>query len=142
MNVVQKTAVFVLLVLAAQAGNNTGSLDVEVRGCENNDGCVRIALANSQENFESSEEAFRGLALQIEDGVARVRFEELPYGNYAIKVYHDEDDDGELDTNFLGIPSESYGFSNDAPAKFGPASWEDASFFVDAPADTIIINVD
>lgn len=53
-------------------------------------------------------------------------------GQYAIRLFHDVDGDGELDTNLLGIPSEPYGFSNNAPARFGPPSLEDAIF--DVPA--------
>lgn len=55
-------------------------------------------------------------------------FENIPFGEYAIKVHHDEDGNNEMDTNFLGIPSEDYGFSNNASGTFGPADWEDAKF--------------
>lgn len=53
-------------------------------------------------------------------------------GRYAIRLFHDRDGDGELDTNLLGIPTEPYGFSNDAPVRFGPPDFADAAF--DVPA--------
>ncbi|MCF8413904.1 MAG: DUF2141 domain-containing protein, partial [Melioribacteraceae bacterium] len=52
----------------------------------------------------------------------------LAFGEYAIKCYHDVNENRELDTNFFGIPSEDYGFSNNAPATFGPPSFEQAAF--------------
>ena len=53
-------------------------------------------------------------------------------GRYAIRLFHDRDDDGELDTDLLGIPSEPYGFSNNAPARFGPPDFEAAAFEIPA----------
>jgi len=47
-------------------------------------------------------------------------------GQYAIKVFHDENANGELDINFLGIPKESYGFSNHARGRFGPPPFAEA----------------
>ena len=65
---------------------------------------------------------------KIENGKAHVEFTELPFGEYAISAYHDEDTDQELDTNWLGIPKEGTGASNDAKGKMGPPKYEDAKF--------------
>ena len=55
-------------------------------------------------------------------------FEDIPEGTYAVSIFHDENDNGKMDTNFLGIPSEDYGCSNDASGFLGPPKWEDAKF--------------
>ena len=62
-------------------------------------------------------------------------------GTYGVKVYHDVDGDAELDKNVMGIPTEPFGFSNDAPANFGPAEFEDAAFDIgeDGAAQTITL---
>ena len=52
----------------------------------------------------------------------------LPPGTYALRVMHDENDNGELDANFVGIPSEPWAFSNNATGNFGPPTWEDVKF--------------
>mgnify|MGYP001341725204 CR=1 FL=1 len=52
----------------------------------------------------------------------------LPAGQYAIRMYHDVNGNGEMDTNLMGIPSEPFAFSNNAQGRFGPASWEDSVF--------------
>lgn len=51
-------------------------------------------------------------------------------GEYAISVHHDDNDNGKMDTNFIGIPKEPTGLSNGAVAKFGPPKYEDAAFRV------------
>ncbi len=56
-------------------------------------------------------------------------------GRYAIRLFHDVDGDGALNTNLMGIPTEPFGFSNNAPARFGPPSVEDAGF--DVPASGV-----
>lgn len=58
------------------------------------------------------------------------RFDDVPAGAWAITSFHDENRNGKLDSNFLGIPTEGYGFSRDAQGWFGPAKFDDAGFDV------------
>jgi len=69
---------------------------------------------------------FATAVVPISDGQAFAIFEEVPAGPFAVSVFHDEDDDGELDSAALGIPSEAYGFSANARDMFGPPSFEEA----------------
>jgi len=68
---------------------------------------------------------------------AVVVFEGVEPGRYAVKMFHDLDGDGEMDANVLGIPSEPYAFSNNAPASFGPPGFEKAAFEVPAGASVV-----
>ena len=63
------------------------------------------------------------------EGVVTTSFNVEP-GEYAISVHHDDNDNGKMDTNFIGIPKEPTGLSNGAVAKFGPPKYEDAAFRV------------
>lgn len=65
----------------------------------------------------------------------------LPLGKYAVAVYHDLNADGKLNTNFLGIPKEPYGFSNDSMGMFGPPSFEEAAFKIEQDGMKITINL-
>ena len=121
---------------------NKGNLTLVVSGMENNEGNVKIALSNSKEDYTKKGKAFLAVSAVIENKKAQWIFKDLPFGTYAIKSFHDEDDNGELNTNFLGIPSELYGFSNNARGSFGPASWEDAKFDFNENNMTIEITVD
>jgi uncharacterized protein (DUF2141 family) len=66
------------------------------------------------------------------DGGLSVRFGDLAPGRYAVRVMHDENGNRKLDTNFVGIPTEGYGFSNN-PRAMRPATFEEARF--DVPAE-------
>jgi uncharacterized protein (DUF2141 family) len=56
----------------------------------------------------------------------------LPLGDYALSVFYDQDGDGELKTNFIGMPKEPIALSNNAVAKFGPPKYSDAVFSLGA----------
>lgn len=75
-----------------------------------------------------------------EDGTVTTKFENIKAGVYALTVIHDKNGDKKMDTNFLGIPYEKGGFSNNVPAKFGPAKFEKAAFQVgEAPVTQRIV---
>lgn len=126
---------------STKAKQEKGDLLLIIKGFENEEGKALIALANTEENYQSQSEAYRTAKIDIENGEVQFTFEDLPFGEYAIKIFHDEDNDGELDTNFLGMPTEDYGFSNNARGSFGPASWQDAKFIFDSFSDSTIIQV-
>ena len=56
----------------------------------------------------------------------------LPLGDYALSVFYDQDGDGKLKTNFIGMPKEPIALSNNAVAKFGPPEYDDAVFSLGA----------
>ena len=77
---------------------------------------------------------------KIVKGVAEVTFSGVPPGVFAISVFHDEDGDTELKTNFIGIPKEGIGFSRDARARFGPPGWDDAKLVLE-PGEVEQVNI-
>jgi len=119
-----------------------GSLVVSMINIPSDEGMIMVALCNTKEDYETKGSAFRGKSASIKGGKSEIIFEYIPYGEYAVKVYHDEDEDTELDTNFLGSPAEAYGFSNNAEGSFGPAAWEDARFLFSTAIDSIEIDLD
>jgi uncharacterized protein (DUF2141 family) len=68
------------------------------------------------------------MVIKVQNTQARCDFEDIPPGTYALVVIHDENMNGKLDTNLLGIPTEGYGFSNDAKALLGAPSFSPAGF--------------
>lgn len=99
-----------------------------VDGLSKQKGALRIAIFNSEYDYPDSPTVAE--IIRVEDTLVEWRVNNLAYGNYAIAVYHDANENGELDTNFLGIPTERYGFSNGARGKFGPATWDQAKFTI------------
>ena len=106
-----------------------GTVAVEVRGVRSEAGSVVVALYGSIDGFPSRfEKALRKLSVKIRDGKANVRFEGVAPGRYAVCAVHDENGNGRLDTNILGIPREGVGVSNNVRNRFGPPGFEDAAF--------------
>ena len=109
------------------AQKKSGDMIVLITGFDSNDGEVRVALNNSDENYQSSN-PFNHAAEKIVDYKVEFTFKDIPFGEYAIKCYHDENFNGNLDRHSMGIPVEAYGFSNNAVGNFGPAKYDDAKF--------------
>jgi uncharacterized protein (DUF2141 family) len=121
--------VVAFLALGASAAAQTGKLAVRMTNFAHNRGVVRLHLHNQAESFPTKPaESVRTDSADISGNQALVVFDDLPYGEYAIAVHHDEDGDGRVNTNLLGIPTEDMGVSNDAKGSFGPPKYEDAKF--------------
>jgi uncharacterized protein (DUF2141 family) len=119
----------------------SGQLTVIIVGLENDEGKVKVGLFDSKDNYTGDGGPFRGASVVIKDRKAECTFEGIPYWTYAIKLYHDKNGNGKLDTNFLGMPKELYGFSNNVRGKFGPPQWDDAKFVFKANSMSIEITV-
>jgi len=138
------SAVFILtsfftIASASDIKENSAELVIHIQGFENSEGVAKVAVCNSRESFEDST-PFKGFNFKITNNQAD-RTITLPYGEYAVKVYHDENSNNELDTMMFGIPSEDYGFSNDAKGSFGPPEYKDAAFMLNSPEKKITINI-
>ena len=127
------------VIAAALAGTVwTGALaaelTIDVHGVRSGDGRVYLAVHGpaTKDTFPSGEALVEGLRAPAKAGTMRFVVADLAPGRYALSAFHDENDNGELDTNVLGIPSEGYGFGNDASAAFGPPKFEAAAVDVDA----------
>lgn len=120
-------AVFCTLANNAQE-NKSGTIEIEITDIEHSKGKLMIGLYQDESNW--LKKPFKGTIGIIEEGKCKVVFDDVPSGTYAISLFHDENDNNELDM-FLGFyPKESTACSNNAPARFGPPSWEDAKFEV------------
>ena len=131
----QCTAWFLVLMLAALpslafAQSPCPGIHVKILNIKNSTGTVACALFESPEGFptEYLRMATNVMVIKIRKDQARCDFEDIPPGTYAIAVVHDENMNGKLDANWLGIPTEGYGFSNDAKGLVGAPSFSAASF--------------
>ena len=105
-----------------------GSLEVSVSGVRNAKGEIMVGVYDTDNTFPKTGSEFKGIVIKSIKDEATVVFKDLPEGTYAVAIIHDENKDGKLTKNFLGIPKEGYGFSNDAKATFGSPSFKEASF--------------
>lgn len=123
----------VLAVAADSAGQTLATLEVAITGFDSARGELAIALFDSTEGYATQTNAVRKAFLPIENGRSRWVLEDVPVGRYALIAYHDENGNREIDLRLLGIPKEPVGVSNDARGRFGPPSFDAASFEVSAP---------
>lgn len=134
----------VMLMLVCAAGMLVAgdlTLTVKVEGLKTAKGVVRAALHNSADAFPMKEDkAVKKVEAKIENGGATVVFTGLDAGTYAVALYQDENSNGKLDANFLGIPKEPAGVSNNPKARMGPPRFGDAKFELKA-SETIVVKM-
>ena len=78
---------------------------------------------------------------RIVKGTAKFMFTNLPYGNYAISAVHDTNGDTRLNSNFLGIPSEGIGFSNNKVIVTSAPSFGEAQFFLSGSKTDLVVKM-
>lgn len=106
-------------------------LSVDVIGVKSNNGNVLVAVYNSSDSFLDSDKMFSGGSSKAELGNTLVIIDDLPDGEYALAIFHDEDGDDELDTNWIGIPKEPICFSIGKMKTFGPPKYSECAFKVE-----------
>jgi uncharacterized protein (DUF2141 family) len=119
---------------AVSADELTGILMVEISGLKDTEGTVYIAVYDSDDTWLSEETVMSrkvSIAEALDGELVRAELH-LPPGEYALSVFYDEDGDGEMDTNFIGMPKEPIALSNNAVAKIGSPSYDDAVFSLSA----------
>lgn len=112
-------------------------ISFEIEGVNAQHSKIYAQLFNSQDSY-SKGEAFSATYLQAKQGINKVIFTNIPVGQYAIRFFQDENNNGTLDTNLFGMPSEGYGFSNNAKPNYGPVGYQDAAFTVTEQQDPVI----
>jgi len=113
---------------------STGSLTVDISALESREGAVRAALYPSKSAFDNEEidPSLGKVTTELSGTTCTLEWTGLPYGIYALAVFHDINDNGELDTNAFGIPTEPYAFSNNPDVKWRRPRFGEISFRVDA----------
>ena len=101
-----------------------------------------VAVFEGEDNFLKDDKAVASkIALVEKIGALKVSFPNLPHGEYSIAVYHDVNGNHKLDTNIFGVPTEPYGFSNNARSKWGAPKYKVARFQLNQLEQNMVINV-
>jgi uncharacterized protein (DUF2141 family) len=129
---------FCIFIAAAAALAHAADLTITVKGVRNAEGAVFLAVYDSDRTFMKAPQAKTTRRWNAGKGDLKIVIHDLPAGKYAIASYHDENGNGKLDTNALGIPEEGYEFSNDARGMFGPPNFSEAAFDFDGKTDKAI----
>lgn len=122
-----KNIVFFLALLVATSAS-AAELLIKIKNVKHDAGTIYIAIFNNEENWPNGE-PFRALSTPATLDETAVPVE-IPEGTYAVSAYHDLNGNGEMDYNAIRMPTEPWGVSNDAPARFGPPRWKRITFEV------------
>lgn len=123
-----KLFILALLSVSSFLSAQNSNLTIAVSGLKNNTGLLTVELYNSEGKFLKT--SFKTASTAIKSNTATVTFTGIPKAEYTIMVYHDENNNGKLDKNFIGMPKEPVACSNNAKGFMGPPKYEDAKFRV------------
>ena len=115
--------------------SNAANLTVTVEQVRNSKGDIRFSIFDVPSQFPQGNE-LNSKDIPAQLGFVTVQFYNLIPGAYAIAIHHDE-----MNTNFIGLPKEGYGFSNNAKVNFAPPVFEAAVFNLDVGDKSIRLRV-
>jgi len=116
------------MVAGSAALAQDSAIEVRVLGLQTDDGHVVCTLYEDAESWLSSDTYVASNRVKPAHGEAVCRFPSIPAGTYAVTFIHDTDDNGSLETNFLGMPKEPWGVSCDPRRRMGPPRFDASSF--------------
>jgi uncharacterized protein (DUF2141 family) len=129
--------VFLLSLLGALSlpklaqASPTSNLVVEIAGLKSRTGRVCLSIFASSQGFpDQGKHAIKSTCVEITEVPLRIRFEDLQPGSYAVAAFHDKNSTGQLERNFLGIPTEEFGFSGNPAIWTGPPKFNESAVSV------------
>lgn len=119
--------ILALLVFFPFLAMGQNKLSITVEGVKTSSGMISVAVYNKSEGFLKFDEVYKCNSTRALKGTTLIDIDGLPEGEYALAIFHDENGNNELDTNWLGIPKESIGFSRARMKTFGPPSFRECA---------------
>lgn len=129
--------VVALLVALFCSQARADELRVLLEGIQTGEGKLMVMVGDAAA-FDGKGPAAAQVILPARTGTVVFATDALPPGDYAIRVMHDVNGNGELDSNLVGMPKEPWGMSNNARGNFGPPKFEDAKFSLQGSAELSI----
>ena len=115
--------------LVNDTNSSAGTMRLQVGALQKEAGCIRIAIYNQADQFDQKDAEVAGRIVKVKS-LERIdlSFENIPFGEYGIALYHDINENARLDKNALGIPVEPYAFSNNPKVKWKAPKYRDIKF--------------
>lgn len=108
--------------------SKNGEITIVIPNLNKVKGKIQMGLYNKKENFPKIGKEYKTFSVKVEDATFKYTIKNLPPGEYAIALYHDENSDGVCNANFFGVPTESYGFSNNIKPFLSAPSFHETKF--------------
>lgn len=123
--------IYFLLLSTNPIVNENPQLTITIDNIGLLEGKIRIGVFNKKKGFLKREAAIKHYYITVKNSIESIKITDLPKGDYAFSLFHDENSDDVCNLNFLGIPKEPYGFSNNIKPKFSAPSYADCTFSLD-----------
>lgn len=130
---------FFSIVLLPFCVLSQNTISVHVHNVPSTEGKVNVAIYNSEATFLSFEDVVKTGTAPAKKGQILLDIENVPSGEYAVAVFHDQNSNDLLDTNWLGIPKEKVAFSKGRMHTFGPPKYEECRFSVSSDTEIDVI---
>jgi uncharacterized protein (DUF2141 family) len=121
-------AIFIFSGLFCSSAQERHTITINFEGMKSDKGSLFVAVYDTKNSF--LKKRFKGDITKIVDKKATIILKDIPSGEYAVSAFHDVNDNKKMDTNFLGIPKEPIGISNNATGFMGPPKYKEAKFTV------------
>ncbi len=123
-----------LISLLTYSNTNTGKITIYIENLENFNGSIVVLFYNQDDGYPTKlDKAFLQFSFKISNLTKYqdsyiIEIPDIAYGEYAISLFHDANSNNKIDTNWIGIPKEGLGGSNNPKSRFGPPKYKDAKF--------------
>jgi len=116
-------------IMAMAGSSQADTLTINFQGIESQSGKIYLVMHSNEKDYSQDAKPAHAAIIDVTGQQTVATIKDVKPGSYAIKSFVDDNDNGQMDTNLVGMPKEQYGFSNNA-GRFGPAPYEDAEFSV------------
>lgn len=113
-------------------------ISVEIQNFRNEKGTCIVCLYDNAGAFSGKGEPLRTLRIPVSGNAISAVFDDVPSGTYAISVIHDANSNNRFDTNFMGIPIEGYGASQNRLPFAAAPRFDENKFSVTTQANTSV----
>jgi uncharacterized protein (DUF2141 family) len=132
----------VSLLMAIAAKSQSINIVVSLTNVSSNNGMIKVYFFTDADAFPTKiNQAVKVVTVKATKGIMQIPVEGLASGSYAVAVHHDENNDGKINTNFIGIPKEPMGASNGAVGKMGPPKFKDAVMAIKKNGEVVNIKI-
>lgn len=107
---------------------NNPELTIKISNIDKIKGEIKVGVFDTDTNFLKEGHAIKNYSIKVKNNTATLTITDLPKGEYAITMYHDQNSDNECNRNFIGIPKEPYAFSNNVKPKMSAPKYKDCKF--------------
>ena len=132
------TIIVILSLISTLFSSSNPEITLTINNIEKLKGEIKVGIYNKESNFLEEDATVKNYSIKVKGNTAVLVINDLPAGEYAVATYHDENSDNKCNRNFIGIPTEGYGFSNNFKPKFGPPKFKDCKFSVTASKNLTI----